>query len=256
MAGKYEPLTAALRLAVGRGQEIVEFGFDEVGQLVGGLPSSAAIRQWCANGSQSQALAWRAAGFHVDQVWLNRRRVRFARGERGGAYHDRGRIAISRVAESPATPLERAAVGAPVDVRVSLQWYDAGTVRLDAGGKLAFGAIERTPGLYRLTLIGGVTGARARVYIGETDNLRRRLSGNYRNPAPSQQTSMRINALLREHLAAGGTVVLAVATAATAWLSGAKQALDLTRRAERLLAENAALVLAQAADSADIVNLE
>jgi hypothetical protein len=143
-----------------------------------------------------------------------------------------------------------------VDVRIRLQWHDGGTVTLGANGKPMFGGLEETPGLYRMTLAGGVTGSRPRVYIGETDNLRRRLHGNYRNPGPRQQTSLRINALLREHLGAGGAVGLAVATTATVWLNGAEQPLDLTRKAGRLLAENAALVVSQATDDAEIVNLE
>jgi hypothetical protein len=70
-----------------------------------------------------------------------------------------------------------------------------------------------------------------------TRGCRRRLTGNYRNPGPSQQTSLRINALLREHLAAGGTVELAVTTTVTVWLSGVEQAPDLNRKSGRLLAE-------------------
>ena len=99
------------------------------------------------------------------------------------------------------------------------------------------------------------TNARARVYIGETDDLRRRLSDNYRSPGSGQQTSLRINAVLREHLAASGNVALAVAVDATVRLDGVEQSLDLAREAGRLLAENAALVLTQVTDDADIVNL-
>lgn len=69
------------------------------------------------------------------------------------------------------------------------------------------------------------------MYIGETDNLRRRLSSNYRSPGPSQQTSLRVNALLRAHLAAGGRVDLAVATVATVYLHDDEQPLDLHRKA-------------------------
>lgn len=147
------------------------------------------------------------------------------------------------------------AVDPPVDVRILLRWVDRGAVLLDPAGKPAFPDLEQAAGLYRLTLTGGLAGPRARVYIGETAGLRRRLSSNYRSPGPSQQTSLRINALLREHLTTGGRVALAVATAATVWLHGVEQPLDLTREAGRLLAENAALVLAAATDDADIVNL-
>ena len=84
------------------------------------------------------------------------------------------------------------------------------------------------------------------MYIGETDNLRRRLASNYRSPGPTQQTSLRVNELLCEHLTAGGRVRLAVATAATVPVNGGvEHALDLRRKAGRLLAESAALVLAQ-----------
>jgi hypothetical protein len=142
-----------------------------------------------------------------------------------------------------------------VDVRVTMQWYDAGQVTLDGVNKLAFTPLPAIPGLYRLTLVGGTTSARPQVYIGETDNLRRRLGGNYRNPGPTQQTSQRINNLLREHLSAGGVVHLARATAASVWLPDGERALDLTRKAGRLLAENAALVRAYVDAKVDIVNL-
>jgi hypothetical protein len=64
------------------------------------------------------------------------------------------------------------------------------------------------------------------------------------------------HAFLREHLDAGGVVRLAVTTVAMAQLTGRdEQRLDLTRKAARLLAESAALVMAQITDDADIENL-
>jgi hypothetical protein len=254
--GRYDPLTEALRAAAARGQATVELGFGQIEEIIGRrLPASSDQRQWWANTAHSQALAWRTAGFHVEQVYLDRRRVRFARGEVGGSYASRRRMPAVSSARGRVALTERAPAGPPVDVRVRLQWVDGGAVTIDSAGKPVFGLMEETPGLYRMTLSGGVAGARPRMYIGETDNLRRRLSGNYRNPGSGQQTSLRINALLREHLAAGGDVALAVATAATVWLDGEEQALDLTRKAARLLAENAALVRAQLLDDAEIVNL-
>jgi hypothetical protein len=255
MPGKYDPLRARLLAAADRGQDVVELTFDEITQLVGGLPDSArALRPWWANSSHVQALAWRAAGFHVDQVYLDRGRVRFARGERGGSNTTRR---SSPAPSPPATAgaVERLPVSESVDVRVVFQWSSAGMVELDAGGKPVFAPLEDEPGLYRLTLVGGVAGTPPQVYIGETDNLRRRLSSNYRSPGPSQQTSLRVNALLRSHLAAGGQVDLAIATVAVVHLHGGEQVLDLRRKAGRLLAENAALVLAQVTADAHIVNL-
>jgi hypothetical protein len=259
MVSRYDPLTRVLRQAAARGQDSVEMSFEQIAELVGGLPVSSDRRQWWANSSQVQALAWRAADFHVEQVYLDRGRVRFRRGKVGGTYAGRGRVAgtgpSSRPSGRPFALAERAPVGVPVDVRIELQWLDGGPVILDRDGKPTFGALEEAPGLYRMTLTGGLAGPRTRVYIGESDSLRRRLSGNYRSPGSGQQTSLRINALLREHLGAGGTVSLAVATAATVWLNGVERPLDLTRKAGRLLAENAALVLAQACADVEIANL-
>lgn len=142
--------------------------------------------------------------------------------------------------------------GLAVDVRVRLRWRDLGEVQVDVGGKLSFGRLEPTPGLYRLTLTE--PGNRTRIYVGETDNLRRR-AGNYRNPGPSQQTSQRINRILLDHLGRGGQVRLAIATAATAWIQSEQAELDMSRKASRLLAENAALVALRTAGAVELVNL-
>lgn len=77
------------------------------------------------------------------------------------------------------------------------------------------------------------------VYIGESDNLARRM-GNYRNPGPTQPTNERLQARMLETLAGGGKASVSVALAAT--VDGAT--LDLTVRHARLLAENAALIRA------------
>jgi hypothetical protein len=252
---RYDPLTVALCEAARRDQSTVEMSFARIEEIIGHrLPPSSEQRQWWANNSHGHALAWRAAGYHVDQVYLDRRRVRFARGERGGTHADRRRTVATPAATSAPTPARRT-VHEPVDVRVQLQWMDAGTVTLDSGGKPKFAGLDDTPGLYRMTLSGGITGSRAQIYIGESDNLKRRLAGNYRNPGPRQQTSLRINTLLREHLAAGGDVAVAIATSALLWINGEQSALDLSRKAGRLLVENAALVLAHVTDNSDIVNL-
>lgn len=112
---------------------------------------------------------------------------------------------------STATP---ATVGERVDVRVLVDWTDAGRVVLDTAGKPTFGPLPAPPGLYRLTSTDRPGQARPRVYVGESDNLRRRLARNYRKPGSGQQTSLWGSAGLREHLAGGGRVDLVIATAA------------------------------------------
>ncbi|MEU8655814.1 DUF7662 domain-containing protein [Actinoplanes philippinensis] len=248
MSGKYHPLTAALSAASARGQQDVELDFDAIANLVVGLPSSADLRQWWANTDHPQARAWHAAGYRVQQVYLDRRRVRFSRLPASAASRRDITPPQVRPAAAAGPP---AVVGSPVDVRVRLRWTDAGSVVLDGTGKPTFARVAASHGLYLLTFSGPGT----RIYVGESENLHRRLSNNYRNPGPSQQTSLRINALLREHLTAGGTVSLAVATAATVVVDEQERALDLTSKAGRLLAENAALVAARIAGDAQIVNL-
>ncbi|MFI6762806.1 hypothetical protein ACIBF5_27100 [Micromonospora sp. NPDC050417] len=248
MSGKYHPLTAALSAASARGQQDVELDFDAIADLIAGLPPSAGLRQWWANTDHPQARAWRAAGYRVQQVHLDRRRVRFSRLPASAASrHD----ITPPQARSAAVAGPPAVVGSPVDVRVRLRWTDAGSVVLDGTGKPAFPRAAASHGLYRLIFSRPGT----RIYIGESENLHRRLSNNYRNPGPSQQTSLRINALLREHLTAGGTVSLAVATAATVVVDEQERPLDLMFKAGRLLAESAALVAARMAGDAQIVNL-
>ncbi len=254
---KYDPLTRYLEQVRDRDQDGVEVSFGEIDRLVGGLPASAhQHRAWWANNSHAHALSWRAAGFHVEQVYLERGRVRFAGGARGGTHHDRQSQPQQRRLTPVPAPEQRThpRLAELIDIRVVLRWRSAGAVSLDDGGKPAFPSQEQVPGLYRLTFIGAQL-QRPAVYIGESDNLRRRLSSNYRNPGPSQQTSLRVNARLREHLAEGGTVRLDVATAAQLHLPNSNLALDLGTKPGRLLAENAALVLTQVGGNVDVFNL-
>jgi hypothetical protein len=82
----------------------------------------------------------------------------------------------------------------------------------------------------------------------------RRRGQNYRTPGPSQRTSLRINALLRDHLAAGGTAAMAIASTAEVIRDGLAARLDLAGKAGRVLAEHAALVTAKL-DGEEVLNL-
>jgi hypothetical protein len=246
VTGKYAPLAAHLRERAAQGERQVELGFAAVDRLVGGLPPSARRqRTWWANNSHGQALAWREAGWHVHAVDLPGHLVTFVTGQVGGSYADRQAGGATRATPGRSTRATAATLVttelAPLDtvtVSVSFTWRDAGAVTLDGTGKPTFPPLPEAPGLYRLTLTGRDGQIRARVYIGETDNLRRRLAGNYRNPGPSQQTSQRVNALLRDQLSAGGAVALAVTTDATTTLeAGPTRPIDLARKAGRLDAD-------------------
>lgn len=71
------------------------------------------------------------------------------------------------------------------------------------------------------------------------------------------KVALRLDAALRAHLAAGGVARLAVSSEAELILPGVGHPLqlDLSRKAGRLLAESAGLVLAQVTDDADIDNI-
>ena len=79
---KYEPLRSYLVGCAGD-EELMTFG--EMERLVGPLPYSAReYRAWWGNDNKSQALAWRAAGWHVASVDQASGWVVFARGAKGG----------------------------------------------------------------------------------------------------------------------------------------------------------------------------
>ena len=140
----------------------------------------------------------------------------------------------------------------PVQVTVSFEWVEVGRIGLDEQGKLSFPSLPREPGMYKLA-ITEADGAAA-TYVGEADELRRRFT-HYRNPGPTQPTNKRINALLQQLLANGGRASIAIATSATLEMNGVSGSLDLTKKAGRLLAENAALVKAALEGSSRIENL-
>lgn len=235
--GKYDPLREWLADHAGR----VELTFEEIDALVGGLPASArAYREWWANTrSNPQARAWLEAGREVEHVNLTAGRVRFCPPPAPSPQAEpEGRVpATTPHASGPMGP-----AGGAAQVEVGLAWHHLGLVTLDPRGKPTFPDLPFAPAVYRLVLDGA---SQPSLYIGETDNLRRR-GGNYRNPGPSQQTSTRINALLRRHLQRGGTIRLDVADIRLT-VDGSPVEVDLTSKAVRVLVEHAALIAAAAA---------
>ncbi len=80
MAGKYDPLRLFLN---GRTDSRVEMTFDDIANLVGGLPISAfKHKPWWANDvSHVQASAWMHSGY-VASLNLERRRIVFHKSAR------------------------------------------------------------------------------------------------------------------------------------------------------------------------------
>lgn len=137
------------------------------------------------------------------------------------------------------------------EVTVRFEWQPIGQVRLDKSGQPVFPKASLRPGLYSFHF--DRAGDRA-VYFGETDQLDRRLQ-HYRTPGPSQRTNLRLHALIRETLKAGGTVTVATATSGTIqMMEGDERPADLTQKSERVLLEHAALCVAKAFES-KVLNL-
>ena len=103
--------------------------------------------------------------------------------------------------------------------------------------------LPERPGIYRF-IVRSSDGLDQRFYVGESDNLSRRM-GNYRNPGQTQPTNVRLHTLLVSTLGAGGSAEVAVVLEAT--LCG--EPLDLSTRPGPIIVENVALVELVAAGS-------
>jgi hypothetical protein len=135
------------------------------------------------------------------------------------------------------------------EVVVAFEWRSAGEIRLD--GRPIFPLLPSGPGLYRFTF--RAPGAPERVYIGETDDLRRRTQ-NHRTPGTSQRTNVPMNQEIVDAIRVGERVSCAVMTTATIALDGTPhRPLDLARKTGRLIVENAAMAAVIAEREADPV---
>ena len=76
---KYTPLRDRLRTSQ---KPTVDMTFEDIANLVGGLPTSAYDHPaWWAGTTHTQNHAWHGAGYKIERVSLSDRRVRFARTE-------------------------------------------------------------------------------------------------------------------------------------------------------------------------------
>lgn len=232
MASKYEALTTYLS---GCPEPVVVMTFSELDRLVGGLPVSAQKHQaWWANTRTAQPHA---------HYWLDAKRRATPDLKAGLVRFEIGaEVASAPRRRSAALPMQTKAslvsTGEVVEASVRFEWLAAGAVTLDSSSKPSFPSVPSRPGMYRFVLTDAV-GATVGVYIGESDQIARRM-GNYRNPGPTQPTNQRMNGRLRDVLGAGGLVELSVAFEVT--VDG--EAFGLDTRPARLLAENAALIRA------------
>lgn len=130
-------------------------------------------------------------------------------------------------------------------VSVRNLWRGLGHVTIGRDGSLMFPEMLAVPGLYRINLSGV---GRARCYIGETVDLRKRFA-HYRRPGPTQTTNIRMNELMRQHLSEGGSVSVETVTGITRVnLGSGATAVDLKDKAVRRMFEQTAIVESGATD--------
>lgn len=132
-------------------------------------------------------------------------------------------------------------------VTVEFEWQPVGEIRLE-GTRPVFPLLPAVPGLYRFSF-DPASGQR-RVYIGETDNLRRRTQ-HYRTPGATEPTNLRMNRELVDAISVGTRISYSTITTATISIDDrAPRALGLARKTSRLIVENAAMAAAIAARAA------
>ena len=217
------------------------------------LPASARRYQaWWANNpiDGRHSMSWLSAGWQTEDLDLASETVSFRRSEniRTASIGPSDEKTIRSTQKSnTAVDIDQLphATDGSVSINASMNWKQLGAITLDDDMKLSFPDAPAIPALYRLRLSSAIG---TRHYIGEAVNLRRRF-GNYRNPGPTQQTSIRINEVLSTHLDAGGEALVDLVVSGINLLVGGQElAVDLTDKAVRRMLEQMAVVANAAID--------
>jgi hypothetical protein len=208
----------------------------EIERILGfSLPASARKYQawWANDPHHSHASAWLDIGWRTEGLDFGSQRITF---RRSMAVPRSGRI-VSTDPKPATEPVTHAWDDVQsVELRVGFGWQPLG--RVGYGERLMFPSASQVPAVYRFRIRSGTGEA---IYIGETENLARRF-GFYRNPGPSQQTNIRMNAVFRERLSSGGEI--AIATMSDPWIerNGLREVADFSSKVVRCLFENAAIL--------------
>jgi hypothetical protein len=235
---RYEALSKALQST---DEDALEFTFEDLDLLVGGLPPSARkFPTWWANSSKPahQSRHWITAGFKARPEFA-RETIHFTRTAPDDKPTRRTRkakhtqVPKDAVGVTTRKPIELTPTGESSRSSVMFEWLTAGSVTLD-NGRLETPTLRGRPGIYRFT-VAGTNGARQYV-VGETDNLAL-LMNAYRHPEPAQAAFVRLNELMAKAIAHGGSVGVDLVVAAL----HAGEALDFTYRPSRTLIQSIVL---------------
>ena len=234
----YTALTAFLD---GQAGDRVALSFEQLEDIIGfPLPESARKHGvWWTNSPSSgrHNEAWLTAGWKTSNRNLKAQTIQFERIGSPSQPEQQARQVSPSSSFDPST-LTETDFAADCAVTLQLRWQGLGAVAL-VNEKLVFPEAPKHAGLYRLTIR---LGNRTTVYVGEAVNLKRRF-GNYRRPGNTQQTSLRLNALLIEALGRGGAISVDIAYDNIGLSVGGEILLaNLADKAVRRMIEQAAIV--------------
>lgn len=208
------------------------------------LPPSARTHDpWWSN-SRSPGRhneAWLGVGWEVADRNMTAQTISFRRFDTSRSIRSIPPASNSRAVgrEFDRATLTETDLAADFTLTLQLRWRRLGAVVLDIDRKLVLPAAPVVAGLYRFIVRSGT---HATVYVGEAVNLKRRF-GHYRLPGNTQQTNLRINALLTEVLDAGGAAALDIAYEDIGLnIGGEFIEADLANKAVRRMVEHAAIV--------------
>ena len=234
---RYEALSKALESS---NEDALEFTFEDLDLMVGGLPPSARkFPTWWANSSKPshQSRHWLAAGFkarpefaretiHFTRAALDDKRARRAQ-------KPKKKVSKDAIGVTTRKPVELVSTGETMRTHVMFEWLSVGSVTLEQG-RLKTPTLRGRPGVYRFT-ISEASGAH-RYVVGEAENLAL-LMNAYRHPEPAQTASVRLHDAMSKTIEHGGSVTADLVVAAL----HAGETLDFTYRPSRMLIESIVL---------------
>ena len=166
---RYDPLTKQLSAL---DDEVVELSFEEIDELVGGLPPSARKHAaWWANSKKpsGQARHWMSAGRKA-QPDMDQLLVRFRRADTPSPRELKS-VPKTEAAPKPEVttrrPVSLVPTGEFIRTSVAYEWQSAGDIQV-VDGKLSPPVLPPRPGIYRFKID---TNMGASFYVGEADNL-------------------------------------------------------------------------------------
>ena len=223
--------------------------FEDIEDVLG-FPLPASARRypaWWANESTSshvQSHSWLDAGWRTSEVKLREERLTFIPIDVVDGHLSNPRDAD--VEEAHTLAGTNADAQRAYTITAKFDWKLAGSINLDWKQRLVFPPLGAGPGVYMFEVD---TGSEIRVYIGEAENLRRRMQ-HYRTPGSSQKTNIRLNESLTETLKSKSLVTLwTIGAEAALTINEEKMSVNLSSQTERRLLESSALIVAKNGDA-------